>query len=220
TPAPSPLTPEDVATLEEDSPTVAVVEEVEEEIPENEISVETEVEPETNEPEIPEVTEPEEEEEEESLLTPTSSLLTPEEPEPFVLKYDVTSGERYVDKVSTKTEFDKMLDELAAISKDLLSWEVEKFAKKYTGKFQGEFEKTEADAKKYEAFLGGYITNAAMTLYDNGYREAAIKQLEQAQNILVARKKLEDETQAIKDRVEEEDAAVDLSDILGMFGDG
>ena len=138
------------------------------------------------------------------------------------LKYDFTSEERYVDKVSTKTEFDKMLDELANISKDLLSWQVEKFAKKYTGKFQGEgeVEKSEADARKYEAFLGGYITNAAMTLYDNGYRDAAIKQLEQAKNILTARQKLEVETEAIKERVVEENAAVDLSDILGMFGDG
>ena len=142
------------------------------------------------------------------------------EPEEFKLKYDVTSGERYVDKVSMKTEFDKMLDELANISKDLLAWQTEKFAKEYTGKFQGDFDRAESDAKKYEAFLGGYITNAAMALYDNGYRDAAIKQLEQAQNILIARKKLEDETQAIKERVEEEEALVDLSDILGMFGDG
>ena len=134
--------------------------------------------------------------------------------------YDVTSGERYVDKVSTKTEFDKMLDELSDISKDLLSWEVEKFAKKYTGKFQGDFEKSESDARKYEAFLGGYITNAAMILYDNGYKDAAIKKLDQSKSILEARKKLEDETLAIKTRVEEEDASVDLSDILGLFGDG
>ena len=190
-----------------------------------------EPEPMTEEPqEIPE--EPEEPQEVESEAEPELEQAEPEaeaveqaEPEitpeePFKLQYDFTSGERYVDKVSTKTEFDKMLDELAAISKDLLSWEVEKFAKKYTGKFPGEGDKSEADAKKYEAFLGGYITNAAMTLYDNGYRDAAIKQLEQAKNILIARKKLEDETLAIKERVEEEDAAVDLSDILGMFGDG
>ncbi len=67
--------------------------------------------------------------------------------------------------------------------------------------------------------MGGYITNAAMLLYDKGYREAAIKQLEQAISILQARKKLEDETSAIKSRVEENDS-VDLSDILGLFGDG
>ena len=133
---------------------------------------------------------------------------------------DITKGKRYVDEVSTKTPFDKMLDELAAISKDLLSWEVEKFAKKYTGKFPGEGDKSEADAKKYEAFLGGYITNAAMILYDNGYMDAAIKQLDMAQKTITARKKIEEETVAIKERVEEEDAVVDLSDILGMFGDG
>lgn len=143
----------------------------------------------------------------------------PEEAEEFKLKYDVNSGERYVDTVSTKTEFDKMLDELSAISGDLLSWQVEKFAKQYTGKFQGDDDKAEADAKKYEAFLGGYITNAAMLLYDNGYKDMAIKRLEQAKSILEARKKLEDETQAIKTRVEEDDDAVDLSDILGLFGD-
>ena len=135
------------------------------------------------------------------------------------LKYDFTSGERYVDKVSTKTEFDKMLDELADISKDLLSWQVEKFAKQHTSKFQGDFDKAESDAKKYEAFLGGYITNAAMTLYDNGYRDAAIKQLEQAKSILEARKKLEEETEATRTRVAENDDVVDLTDILGLFGD-
>lgn len=193
-----------------------------------EIETESDLQPEEileeiQEPEIEQVPkenleEAEEVKEPEIVLEPDSE---PEkEPEEFKLQYDVTSGERYVDKVSTKTEFDKMLDELADISKDLLSWQVEKFAKEYTGKFNGEFEKSESDAKKYEAFLGGYITNAAMTLYDNGYRDAALKQLEQAQNILIARKKLEDETQAIKDRVEEEEALVDLSDILGMFGDG
>ena len=135
------------------------------------------------------------------------------------MNYDFTSGKRYVDSVSTKTDFDRMLDELSAISGDLLSHEVEKFAKKFTGKFQGDFDKAESDAKKYEAFLGGYITNAAMILYDNGYREAAIKRLDQAKSILEARRKLEDETEAIKTRVEEENESVDLSDILGLFGD-
>ena len=135
------------------------------------------------------------------------------------LDYDFTSGERYVDKVSTKTEFDKMLDELSAISKELLSWQADKFARDCTGKFQ-EGEPSMADARKYEAFLGGYITNAAMLLYDKGYKDAAIKQLEQAISILQARKKLEDETSAIKSRVEEQNDLVDLSAILGLFGDG
>ena len=136
------------------------------------------------------------------------------------IKYDVTSGKRYVDLVSTKTDFDRMLDELAAISKDIIEHEAERFAKKYTGKFQGGFDKAEADAKKYDAFLGGYITNAAMLLYDRGHREVAISKLEETRKVLEARKRLEDETAAIKTRVEEEDAVVDLSDILGLFGDG
>ena len=148
-----------------------------------------------------------------------SSPEPPQEPEDFKLKYDFTSGERYVDTVSTKTEFDKVLDELAAISKDLLSWQVEKFAMQHTGKFHGDFDKAESDAKKYEAFLGGYITNAAMTLYDNGYRDAAIKQLDQAKSILEARRKLEEETEATRTRVAENDDVVDLTDILGLFGD-
>ncbi len=148
-----------------------------------------------------------------------SSPEPSQEPEDFKLKYDFTSGERYVDTVSTKTEFDKVLDELAAISKDLLSWQVEKFAMQHTGKFHGDFDKAESDAKKYEAFLGGYITNAAMTLYDNGYRDAAIKQLDQAKSILEARRKLEEETEATRTRVAENDDVVDLTDILGLFGD-
>ena len=185
------------------------------------VETEEDSEPVEQEQESPvEEQEPSIEEEQAEALVEEPEPIPDEEPAPeeFKLMYDVTSGERYVDKVSTKTEFDKVLDELTAISKDLLSWQTEKFAKQYTEKFKDE--KTEADARKYEAFLGGYITNAAMTLYDNGYGDIAIKQLDQAKSILEARRKLETETQAIKDRVEEEDALVDLSDILGMFGDG
>ena len=145
-----------------------------------------------------------------------------EGPKPFELQYDFTSGQRYVDLVSTKTEFDKMLDELANISKELLEHEAERFAKKYTGKFKAEDGKSESetDALKYEAFLGGYISNAAMLLYDKGYRDIAIKQLDQAKLKLEATKRLEEETAAIHARVEENNDSVDLSDILGMFGDG
>ncbi|MBR0278967.1 MAG: hypothetical protein IJQ75_03160 [Synergistaceae bacterium] len=181
--------------------------------PETEIS-QPEPEPEISEPE-PEITEPETESEPE-ISQPEKSH---KDYSGSQLDYDFTSGERYVDKVSTKTEFDKMLDELSAISKELLSWQTDKFARDYTVKFS-EGESSQADARKYEAFLGGYITNAAMMLYDKGYRDAAIKQLEQAISILQARKKLEDETSAIKSRVEEQNDAVDLSDILGLFGDG
>ena len=168
-------------------------------------------------PEIePSETEPETESDSENA---TASTTSTKDYSGSQLNYDFTSGERYVDKVSTKTEFDKMLDELAAISKELLSWQADKFARDYTGKFS-EGESSQAEARKYEAFLGGYITNAAMMLYDKGYRDAAIKQLEQAISILQARKKLEDETSAIKSRVEEQNDSVDLSDILGLFGDG
>ena len=184
-------------------------------------------EPSAPQPETESALEPESESESESQSESEpepESESEPLEPEPsksgsedFALKYDFTSGERYVDKVSTKTEFDKMLDELAEISKELLGWQTDKFARDFTNRFQ---EETQAEARKYEAFLGGYITNAAMLLYDKGYRDAALKQLEQAKSILEARKKLEDETSAIKSRVEEQNDVVDLSDILGLFGDG
>ncbi len=202
-------------------------EEIEEEL-EEELQQETETIPESKPEQQEQEAEPEDKPQESEQESETESeteqeteiISEPEsESEEFKLKYDFTSGERYVDSVSTKTEFDKMLDELSAISGELLSHEVEKFAKQFTGKFQGDFDKAEADAKKYEAFLGGYITNAAMLLYDNGYCDTAIKQLEQAKSILEARKKLEDETAAIKTRVEEENDSVDLSDILGLFGD-
>ena len=167
----------------------------------------------------------------ESESEPESEDTITSEPEPvskpkddgeFKLQYDVTSGQRYVDLVSTKTEFDKMLDELAKISKELLEHEAERFAKKYTGKFKAEDGKSEseADARKYEAFLGGYISNAAMLLDDKGYRDIALKQLEQAKITLETKKRLEEETAAIHARVEENNDSVDLSDILGMFGDG
>ena len=128
----------------------------------------------------------------------------------FTLQYDVSSRERYVDSTSQKTEFDRMLDELSRISKDMLSWEVEKF----TGKYQGD--EAAATARKFEAFLGGFITNAAMELYDRGYRDAAFQSLEQALKVLDAKRKLETEVESIKARNEED--SVDLSDMLGLFG--
>ena len=128
------------------------------------------------------------------------------------------SGTRYVDL--NKTDFDKMLDELASISKDIIEHETEKFAKKCTVKFHGDFDKDGADAKKYTAFLGGYITNSAMLLCDLVNFETAISKLEEVCNVLKARKKIDAETAAIRTQVEEEGAVVDLSDILGLFGDG
>ncbi|MBQ6772513.1 MAG: hypothetical protein IJP48_00460 [Synergistaceae bacterium] len=161
-----------------------------------------------------------------NLLTTETPEIPETESKPendeFKLQYDFTSGQRYVDLVSTKTEFDKMLDELANISKELLEHEAERFAKKYTGKFKAEDgeSESEADARKYEAFLGGYISNAALLLYDKGYQNAALKQLEQAKITLETKKRLEEETAAIHSRVEENNDVVDLSDILGLFGDG
>lgn len=140
------------------------------------------------------------------------------EPEPIsaggdiTLQYDMDSQERYVDSTSQKTEFERVLDDLAVISKDMLSWEVEKFTRKY----QGEGDEAESTARKFEAFLGGFITNAAMELYDRGYAEAALQRLEQAQKVLEARRKLESEVESIKARQEED--KVDLSD-LGLFDD-
>ena len=119
-----------------------------------------------------------------------------------------------MDSTSQKTEFDRMLDELSRISKDMLSWEVEKF----TGKYQGEGDEAAATARKFEAFLGGFITNAAMELYDRGYRDAAFQSLEQALKVLDAKRKLETEVESIKARNEED--SVDLSDMLGLFGGG
>ena len=209
-----------VPEVNSDSDTVS---EVQEEEPQEETEIESESVEETEEISEPE-TQPEPEQDQETETgtdeteTDKTETTSTKDYSGETLNYDFTSGKRYVDLVS-KTDFDRMLDELSAISKDLLSHEAEKFAKQFTGKFQGDFDKAESDAKKYEAFLGGYITNAAMLLYDNGYREAAIKQLEQAKSILEARKKLEDETAAIKTRVEEENDSVDLSDLLGLFGD-
>ena len=146
-----------------------------------------------------------------------------EEPDPaaanaaegeFTLKYDVSSKERYVDSTSQKTEFEKMLDELSRISRDMLDWEVEKFTRRYQGD-QGE---DDATAKKFEAFLGGFITNAAMELYDRGYQDAAFQRLEQTLKVMDAKRKLESEVESIKARQEED--TVDLSDMLGLFGDG
>lgn len=151
-----------------------------------------------------------------------SDAAAPAEPAPagdaapkegFTLQYDVTSQERYVDSTSQKTEFDRMLDELARISKEMISWELEKFTKK----FQGDGDEDAARAKKFEAFLGGFITNAAMELYDRGYPDVAFQRLDQARNVLAAKQKLEDEMASIKARNEEN--SMDLGDMLGLFGD-
>lgn len=128
----------------------------------------------------------------------------------FVLKYDMNSNQRYVDSTAQKSEFDLVLDELASISKEMLDWNVEKFTKKHGG------EEEDALSRKWEAFLGGFITNAAVELYNRGYPEAAFKRLEQARTVLEAKQKLEVEVAAIKAK---QDESFDLSDMLGLFGD-
>ena len=129
----------------------------------------------------------------------------------FTLKYDMNSNQRYVDSTSQKSEFDRVLDELASISRDMLDWDVEKFTKKHGGDTE------DALSKKWEAFLGGFIVNAAMELYNRGYSEAAFRRLEQARTVLEAKKKLEVEVEAIKAK---QDESFDLSDMLGLSGEG
>lgn len=128
----------------------------------------------------------------------------------FVPKYDVNSNQRYVDSTSQKSEFDRVLDELAAMSKETLDWDVEKFTKKHGS------DEENALSRKWEAFLGGFITNAAMELYNRGYPEVAFKRLEQARTVLEAKQKLENEVAAIKAK---QDESFDLSDMLGLFED-
>jgi len=125
----------------------------------------------------------------------------------FTLKYDLNSNQRYVDSTSQKSEFDRVLDELASISRDMLDWDVEKFTKKHGGDTEDAFH------LKLEAFLGGFIVNAAMELYNRGYSEAAFRRLEQARTVLEAKKKLEVEVEAIKAK---QDESFDLSDMLGL----
>jgi hypothetical protein len=169
----------------------------------------------------------------EEPVSAEESVVAPEEPageEPTVaqeaapsedqgevtLKYDMDSKKRYVDEISQKTNFEKMLEELAKISKDMLSWEVEKFTDRFTKKYVGEgMTLEESNSQKFEAFLGGFITNAAMELYDRGYKNAAFHKLEQAISVLEARKKLDYEVDTIKSRQDED--VVDLSDMLGLF---
>jgi len=121
------------------------------------------------------------------------------------------SKERYVDSTSQKTEFDKTIDELARISLDTLSWDVLKLTKKHFGD-------TEADnARKLEAFLGGFIVNAAASLYDKGLSAVAYKKLDEAKKVLETKQKLAQEVEAI--RLKTEESSIDVSDLLGFFSD-
>lgn len=127
-------------------------------------------------------------------------------------QYEVMSTERYVDSTSHKTGLDKVLDELRSISRDTLSWDVLRMTQKHCGGTQ------EEDAQKLEAFLGAFIVGAVTELFDKGLEDAALRQLDQARTVLEARQKLKREVESIRSRTEE--AAFDVSDLLGLFDEG
>jgi len=129
----------------------------------------------------------------------------------LALKYDVTSKERYVDSTSQKTEFDKVIGELARISLETLSWDIVKMTKKHFGDAE------EDNARKQEAFLGGFIVNAAVALFDKGLGAVAYKKLDEAKKVLEAKQKLAQEVESI--RLKTEEGSIDVSDILGLFSD-
>ncbi|GHV38821.1 hypothetical protein FACS1894187_18090 [Synergistales bacterium] len=124
------------------------------------------------------------------------------------MKYDVSSKERYVDSTSQKSEFDKVLDELANISRDTLSWNIIKATEKHFGGTE------EENSRKLEAFLGAFIVNAATELYNKGLKDAAFNRLDQAKKILEARQKLEEESEVVRAKLEE--SAIDVSDMLDL----
>lgn len=130
----------------------------------------------------------------------------------FSYKYDVSSDKRYVDLTSQKSDFDKMLDELSGISKDTILADV----KRLTEEFKIDEDEEEGKAKKLDALLGGFISNAAMELYDMGYADMAFQRLEQTKNILEAKRKLATELAAIKAKHDEHE--LDLFGDMGLFG--
>ena len=123
----------------------------------------------------------------------------------------MTSKERYVDSTSQKTEFEKVVGELARISLETLSWDIVKLTKKHFGDVE------EDNARKMEAFLGGFIINAAATLFDKGLGAVAYKKLDEAKKVLDTKKKLVQEIEAIRLKTEED--SIDVSDMLGLFSD-
>jgi hypothetical protein len=130
--------------------------------------------------------------------------------EDFVPQYDHTSTERYVDSTSQKSEFDRVLDELGRISQETLSWDILRWTRKHFG------DREEDNARKFEAFMGAFIINAASALCDKGLADEAFKRLDQAKAILEAKLKLSREIEAIRSKTEEE--AFDVSDMLGFGG--
>jgi hypothetical protein len=177
-------------------------------VPETEAEpeVKSEAEPEVKpkaEPEVKPKAEPEVKPEVEPEIKPGSSERT------FVSQYDIMSKERYVDSVSRKTDFDKVLDELASISQDRLSWDVLRMTKKHFGDTE------EEKNRKLEAFLGAFIVNAATELFDRGLEAVAFSKLEQTKTILETKRKLAREAASIRAKFEE--TSFDVSDMLGLF---
>ena len=129
--------------------------------------------------------------------------------EDFVPQYDMTSTERYVDTTSQKSEFDKVLDELGRVSRETLEWDVLGLTRRHFGGSE------EENGRKLEAFLGGFIVNAATELFDKVGAAAAFRRLEQARTVLEAKQKLALEVEAIKSKTEED--LFDVSDMLGLF---
>jgi hypothetical protein len=123
----------------------------------------------------------------------------------------VTSKERYVDSISQKSEFDRVLDELGRISQETLSWDILRMTRKHFGDTE------EHNARKFETFMGAFIINAATELYDKGLVDVAFAKLQQAKTILEAKRKLAQEVEAIRAKTEED--AFDVSDMLGL-GEG
>ena len=120
----------------------------------------------------------------------------------------MTLKERYVDSISQKSEFDRILDELGRISEETLSWDILRMTRKHFGDTE------EHNARKFEAFMGAFILNAAVKLCDQGLTDAAFAKLEQVKKVLEAKKKLAQEVESIRAQTEEN--AFDVSAMLGL----
>ena len=75
----------------------------------------------------------------------------------------------------------------------------------------------ETNTRKLEAYLGGFIINAATVLHDKGLVDVAYKKLDEAKKVLDVKQKLAQEAEAI--RIQTEGDNIDVSDILGLFSD-
>ena len=130
----------------------------------------------------------------------------------FVPQYDIASTQRYVDSTSRKTESDRTLDELRSRAGDALARDLVDMAQEY-------LHGTEEDnARCLEAFLGAFVAGASTQLFDRGFEEAALRQLDQARTILEARQKLSREIEEMRSRAEKE--TFDVSALLGLSEEG